>query len=740
MSHRAKASEIIKRIIPWALEKNVSQHKYRTNYKGNRGRIGIVGGARDYSGAPYFASISAMRLGADLAYVICSEGASQSIKNYSPDLIVTPLLDCPDDKKFEEEMSCLLDRLHALVIGPGLGREPLLQRRAKSLIVEAKLRSLPVILDADSLILVNNDRNLIQSYPKALLTPNRIELQRMLQNLYGDSDLNDLRKLGSTEIRNLVAKCSKDLGVTILAKGMVDMINNEHGIDLVTDETLGSNRRCGGQGDIIAGLAAVYAHWIDQVNKESPDNIIENPQAWAGYLATVTTRKCNELAFRDYRNGMLASHMIEKIHIVLDNIVNEASTQGSSDMASNYAGSLTFDEINRYARQMILDGFGPEQQLRLKKASAVIIGAGGLGCPSSAYLAAAGIGTLGIVDNDRVEASNLHRQILHGVDRIGMLKTESIKKAISVINPNVNVQTHSVRFTRENAVQLVENYDIVIDATDNLLTRYIISDACVVAKKPLISGAALRTDGQLTVYNYDKDTPCFRCLFPEPPKAVGSCSENGVLGMIPGIIGVHQALEAMKLAVGMRPSYAGSMYLFDGLCGTFRQIKIVSRRPNCESCGKESKLDRSLIDYENFCPAEPCRSQPNTDILSCEERISTEQYRDILISGEPHVLIDVRPKAHSDASRFKHALQVPLDTLMRDPGGSLALIQAELKAKDTDRVYVVCRRGIASQRGTKIIKELLASKQASDSHATVQDIRGGMTGWAKFIDSSFFCV
>lgn len=753
-SLRWKSQRLLREIIPWALKESSPKTQHRSNYKGTRGRIGIVGGARDYAGAPYFASISAMRLGADLSYVICSQSASQAIKNYSPDLIVTPILDHPDESVFAKEMECLMTRLHALVIGPGLGREELLQTRAKKLINIAKARSMPLVMDADSLMMVIEEPNLIRSYSKVLLTPNRIELQRLLSALYPTKTFN-LREMKTQEIKGLVKQCSKDLNVTILSKGLVDIISSSEklsSVELLTEESTGSNRRCGGQGDILSGLAGTFLHWIEQANEGRSNDRIDNPVAWAGYLAAITTRLCNELAFQEFRNGMLASHMVEKIHIALDSLLQDEVDHGTNGNListsrtscgtknTHYAGTFTQDEISRYARQMIMEEYGPERQLKLKKASAIIIGAGGLGCPSAVYLGAGGIGRIGIVDDDKVEASNLHRQILHNMKRVGMLKTESIKEAILDINPNVEVVTHSVKMTRENSVDLIENYDIVIDATDNLLTRYMISDACVVAKKPLVSGAALKMDGQLTVYNYDKETPCFRCLFPEPPPpgAVGSCSDNGVLGVIPGIIGVQQALEAIKIGSGIRPAYAGKMLLFDGQLGFFRHITLGKRKEDCAACGQQSKLNRDLINYEEFCGQTGCQQAPGkgTNILDSSERITVEQYRDILESGKPHVLVDVRPLAHSEVSRFAHALTLPVGKLMQSGEECRRQIREELASKNTKEIFVVCRRGIASQRGTRMIQDLLSEEEG----LVVKDIVGGMTSWAKSIDSSYSCV
>lgn len=716
--------------------KRIADPNSRQNYKGVRGRIGVVGGARDYAGAPYLAAISAMRLGADLAYVICSEKAGQVIKGYSPDVIVTPLLDCEDESLFVSEMDCLLKRIHSLVIGPGLGREKLMQARARKLIEMAKERSLELVLDADSLILVNEDRSIIEKNGHVLLTPNRIELQRLLESVYPSEKFNDLRKMELKEIEDLVQRCSQELEVSILAKGMVDIAACPGMISPWKYDKSGSNRRCGGQGDILSGIAAVYMHWL---NSYTPMSLTCSP-ANAGCLAAMTTRKVNELTYGEFKGGMLASHMLDKINPALAALLEEIelliNTPPPPTKSFSYAGSLNQDEINRYRRQMIMPDFGPEKQMRLKKSSAIIIGAGGLGCPVAVYLAAGGFGRLGLVDDDVVEASNLHRQILHNIHKIGELKVESIKQAVLDINPNVQVDLHPVKMRRDNAVRLIQDYDMVIDATDNLLTRYMISDACVVAKKPLISGAALGMDGQMTVYNYDKDTPCFRCLFPKPPPsaAVGSCSENGVLGVVPGVIGVQQAMEAVKIGSGLGPSHAGKMLLFDGQLGRIRQVTLSKRRANCEACGPESNLGPQLVDYESFCKVGCATEQSAPQILAPEERITPEHYCEILKSNRPHVLIDVRPLAHSEVSRFAHALQIPVSQL--DRVESVELIRSELEKKKTNELFVVCRRGIASQKGARLIQQLSIGGKT----LVVKDLIGGMTAWSTSIDHNYSCL
>jgi adenylyltransferase/sulfurtransferase len=739
-----QAHKVLRRIAPWITDPSSLAH--RINHKGVRGRIGIVGGARDYAGAPYFAAMSTMRLGADLAYVICSKEASSAIKNYSPDLIVCPILDCSNEEEFTRETDCLLSRMHSLVIGPGLGRDKFLQARARALFTKANDLMLPIILDADGLLMVQEQFELIKSNSNVLLTPNRIELERLMNAFYAPTQYN-LKGVSTENIADLVKKFSHDMQVAILAKGMTDIIcDHSPPIQMLTDSSSGSGRRCGGQGDITSGLAGVYIHWINQANERDHEDQLCNKMAWAGYLAAATTRRCNQIAYDEYKEGMLASHMLDKIQETLQRLLNENCENVSSSAPSGefeYFGLLSRDEINRYTRQMIMDEFGPLCQAKLKKASVLIIGAGGLGCPASIYLAAGGVGCLGVVDDDKVEVSNLHRQILHNMDKIGHLKAESIKEAVLAVNPNVKVITHPVRMNRYNAVDLVEKYDIIVDCTDNLLSRYMISDACVIAKKPLVSGAALKMDGQLTVYNYDDDTPCFRCLFPEPPppNAVGSCSENGVLGVLPGIIGVQQAFEAMKIASGLKPAYAGKMLLFDGQLGLFRHATLGKKKPDCEACGKDSKLGRDLVDYEEFCGQTCSANQKSVDILKPEERVTVQQYRDILRSGEGHVLVDVRPKDHSNISRLSHALQLPVMYMMQNKDETIRVIKDELKRRGTNKIYVVCRRGIASQRGTRIIQELLSDGTELPEGIVVKDIIGGMTAWAKHIDpENYSCL
>ncbi len=263
---------------------------------------------------------------------------------------------------------------------------------------------------------------------------------------------------------------------------------------------------------------------------------------------------------------------------------------------------FTDEQIKRYARHIILPQVGGIGQAKLLKSKVLIIGAGALGAPNALYLAAAGVGTIGIVDADVVELSNLQRQVIHTQDRIGVLKTESAKTAINALNSDVKVVTYNTRITSENIMDIIkdQDYDVIIDATDNFPTRYLINDACVMLGKPNIHGSILQFEGQMTVFN-PPEGPCYRCLYPEPPPPgmVPSCQEGGVVGVISGIIGSFQALEAIKLIIGRGESLSGRLLIFDTLAGDINRIKV-RKDPNCPVCGPNPSVTK-LIDYEVFC-------------------------------------------------------------------------------------------------------------------------------------------
>ena len=270
---------------------------------------------------------------------------------------------------------------------------------------------------------------------------------------------------------------------------------------------------------------------------------------------------------------------------------------------------LTNDEIKRYSRHLILPEVGMAGQKKICSTSVLCIGAGGLGSPIAMYLAAAGIGKLGIVDFDAVDFSNLQRQIIHSTEDVGRLKSESARETIKGINPNVDVVLHNIRLTSENALEIIGQYDIVVDGTDNFPTRYLTNDACVLLKKPNAYGSIFRFEGQASVFAPHLGGPCYRCLYPEPPPPgmVPSCAEGGVLGVLPGIIGCIQAAEILKLALGKGSSLIGRLLLFNALDMKFRELKL-RRDPKCPTCG--DGVDRAaipLVDYEQFCASSRSR-------------------------------------------------------------------------------------------------------------------------------------
>lgn len=262
--------------------------------------------------------------------------------------------------------------------------------------------------------------------------------------------------------------------------------------------------------------------------------------------------------------------------------------------------SLTEEQIERYSRHIILPEVGGVGQRKIMEASVLIIGAGGLGSPSAYYLAAAGVGVLGIADFDKVDPTNLQRQILHATPDIGRLKTESAKEKLNALNPDVDVRPHNVRLTSENIMGLIGPYDIVLDGSDNFPTRYLVNDACFFAGKPVVHGSVFRFEGQATVFK-PEEGPCYRCLFPQPPPPglIPSCQEAGVLGVLPGLIGTIQAVETLKLILSMGESLIGRLLIYDSLTMQFQEVTI-KRDPDCQLCGKEPTISE-LIDYEAFC-------------------------------------------------------------------------------------------------------------------------------------------
>ena len=402
-------------------------------------------------------------------------------------------------------------------------------------------------------------------------------------------------------------------------------------------------------------------------------------------------------------------------------------------MASNsHSHDLTNSEVSRYSRQLILDEFGPAAQTRLKHSSCLIVGLGGLGCPAATYLAAAGIGKLGLVDYDVVELGNLHRQVLHSEDRVGQLKVKSAQESLTRLNSNVQIECHQTLLTRDTALSVAKEYDVILDATDNVATRYLLNDISVILDKPLVSGSALKFEGQMTVYHH-KGGPCYRCIFPTPPppEMVTNCSSGGVIGAVPGIIGNLQALEAIKLLAGLEVSYSGNMLLFDGLNGSFRTIKLRGRNPCCKSCGDTPEISESLVDYEDFCGSKADDKCSHVSILKPEERISVESLK--ALKEKSYVIIDCRKCMEFEICHLPNSINLPLDDLQnsKDP---LNLIDSQVKDSNRDILFL-CHHGNRSQTAVELIKMNAPPSQLQNRD--VKDIIGGIDLWARSIDSSF---
>ena len=374
------------------------------------------------------------------------------------------------------------------------------------------------------------------------------------------------------------------------------------------------------------------------------------------------------------------------------------------------------DEIARYSRHLIMPEVTLEGQKRLKAASVLCIGTGGLGSPIALYLAAAGIGRMGLVDGDIVDFSNLQRQILHGTKDVGRKKLNSARDRIREINPNVQVDLHDTFFRAENARELVGPYDIVIDGTDNFPTRYCSNDVCVLLKKPNIYGSIFRFDGQCTVFAPHLGGPCYRCMFPEPPPPgmVPSCAEGGVLGVLPGIIGVMQAIEAIKLIIGLGEPLIGRLVHFDALKLKFREFKL-RRDPKCPICGENPTI-KELIDYDQFCGIPQAAAEE-----AAEEPIpviSVQELKRKIDAKDKFELVDVREKFEYDICRIPGSKLIPL--------GELASRMSELDSADD--IVLQCKTGGRSGKALKLLREAGFSK--------LTNLEGGIEAWAEQIDTS----
>ena len=374
------------------------------------------------------------------------------------------------------------------------------------------------------------------------------------------------------------------------------------------------------------------------------------------------------------------------------------------------------DEIARYSRHLIMPEVTLEGQMRLKAASVLCIGTGGLGSPIALYLGAAGIGRLGLVDGDTVDFSNLQRQILHGTRDVGRKKLNSARDRIREVNPNVQVDLYDEFFTAANARRIAEPYDIIIDGTDNFPTRYCSNDVAVFLKKPNIYGSIFRFDGQCTVFAAHLGGPCYRCMFPEPPPPgmVPSCAEGGVLGVLPGIIGVMQAIEAVKLIIGIGEPLIGRMIAFDALKMKFREFKL-RKDPKCPVCG-ENPTTTEMIDYDQFCGIPQAKAAEEAE--APVPQITVQDLKAKLDRGDKFRLIDVREPFEWDICRIPGATLIPL--------GQLPSRMSELDS--ADEIVLQCKSGGRSARALKLLQEAGFGK--------LTNLEGGITAWADQIDQS----
>ncbi len=384
-----------------------------------------------------------------------------------------------------------------------------------------------------------------------------------------------------------------------------------------------------------------------------------------------------------------------------------------SDVNGNL--DLTHEEILRYSRHLLIPEVGLSGQKKIKAASVLVIGTGGLGSPVALYLAAAGVGRIGLVDYDQVDASNLQRQVIHGTSGIGTLKVESARQRMLDINPDIQVEVFSEPFTSQNAMRIVQDYDILIDGTDNFPTRYLTNDVSVLTGKPNVYGSIYRFDGQLSVFDA-RQGPCYRCLFPEPPPPglVPSCAEGGVLGVLPGTIGTLQATEALKLILGIGEPLTGRLLLFNALDMSFEFVNL-RKNPHCKICSPNPEITE-LIDYEEFCGV----PGHDHDEGSAGEGwdIEAGQLAERLQQGEDVHLLDVREPHELEISRLDGADLIPL--------GQLAARLSELDS--ADEMVVFCKAGTRSTRALELL--------ASAGFRKVKNLKGGINAWAREVDPS----
>jgi molybdopterin/thiamine biosynthesis adenylyltransferase/rhodanese-related sulfurtransferase len=383
-------------------------------------------------------------------------------------------------------------------------------------------------------------------------------------------------------------------------------------------------------------------------------------------------------------------------------------------LSTSSSEELTHAEIRRYSRHLIMPEVGPAGQRKLKQASVLLVGTGGLGAPLGLYLAAAGVGHLGLVDFDVVDESNLQRQIIHSTSTVGQPKIESAQGRMRDLNPLIEITTYETSLTADNAFEIMRPFDIVVDGTDNFATRYLVNDACVLLGKPNVYGSIFRFEGQASVFAVG-DGPCYRCLYPEPPPpgVVPSCAEGGVFGVLPGIIGTIQATEAIKLIIGQGRSLTGRLLLFDALDMRFRELKL-RKNPECPVCGANPTGAR-LIDYQAFCGVASASRE-----LPVENRVTPQELHQQLTcdTGKPLFLLDVREPHEWEIVRIEGAHLAPVNTL----AGHLDELPRD------QEIVVYCKTGVRSARAVQLLKDA--------GYRQIRNLEGGVVRWATEIDTT----
>jgi len=484
------------------------------------------------------------------------------------------------------------------------------------------------------------------------------------------------------------------MGVNVLLPTALRAYANNQDTVAVEGKKLGDVMR-----NLIAGYPQLRAHLLDDSgNVRNFVNVYLNDDHIKG--ASLKDTPCND------------GDEVVLVPAVAGGAVTERPISPGALVSGD--AELSTEELKRYSRHLILPEVGLEGQKKLKSASVLLIGTGGLGSPLALYLAAAGVGRIGLVDFDVVDFSNLQRQVIHGTKDVGKLKVESAKETILDINPFTEVETYNTGLTSDNAMDIVAKYDIVIDGTDNFPTRYLVNDACVLLGKPNVYGSIFRFEGQSSVF-WAEHGPCYRCLYPEPPPPgmVPSCAEGGVLGVLPGIVGLLQANEAVKLILGKGTPLIGRLLLFNALDMKFRELKL-KKDPSCPVCGANPTVT-ALIDYQEFCGV-PKTDAPATEENLAADEISPAQVKGRMARGEDFLLIDVREPHEYQIAKIEGAKLIPLGQL-----------ESRLGELDPDADIVVhCKMGGRSAKAQDLMY--------ANGFTNVKNMVGGILRWADEVD------